>query len=232
MVMTRDYLLGAKFLKESLERHNSKYDFILFIAKDIATENELKELGFREWYYFDLLFSKGHPEFLTINKIQIFTIIPDDIKLCLLDADIQLLGNIDSYLDYPVGSAYYFSSTNHISGECMNFQHDNELYENILQLLKNETISNDEDIWNFIYNSFKNEHEKHFPLKDKYSIISHVIGGKKYWQHDFVYKVRLINTNQILYLFDLHNMHIVKLHFNLSQDSEEPNIEILDTIYF
>lgn len=180
IISTKDYLPGAYNLFISLQKVKTKYDLILILDNKITFE-EVINCGFPEnipYYFFtNLVKDSNNREKQTINKIIAYQLIEYD-KIGLIDADIEIIKNIDHYLDFVGGSA--FMNTGYSYG------YQNEEYAEFFYLGMNGSIliitpsletykyllfiaqqsSNDEEIWFKYYPKFMFQPWKHLPLGD------------------------------------------------------------------
>lgn len=180
VVSTLDYLLGAYNLFISLQKVNTKYNFILILDNTITFE-EVFNCGFPSdisCYFFDnLVKDLYNKEKQTINKIMVYQLVEYD-KIGLIDADIEIIKNIDHYLDFINGSAfintgysYGYQDENYaeffylgMNGSILIITPSSEVYQHLLFIAQQS--SNDEEIWFKYYPNFMYQPWKHLPVGD------------------------------------------------------------------
>jgi alpha-N-acetylglucosamine transferase len=108
---------------------------------------------------------KNNRQLYTLDKIHALNI-PEGLRVCLMDADIKVIRNIDHYLDFIHGSAYMNSTYNQdgMNGGVLIFERNEEEYKKALELAKD--CQNDEEVWLKLYPNFHLEYIKHIPVGD------------------------------------------------------------------
>lgn len=174
MIATENYLQGAKNLYDSLIKVNTKYKFILLLEQSINLEKVKKIFGnsFNDIIIktFNLLnLRNDNREYYTVNKVHAFNLTPDNAKLCLIDADIEVVQNIDYYLDFLPGSGYVNTKNRFkgMNGGVVIFEKDEDLFQKGAKLAR--FCINDEAIWEDLFPEFSIDYYRHLPLRDWYS---------------------------------------------------------------
>lgn len=124
LLSSQDYLDAVLVLNKSLQATQSKYPLLVMVTKSICsyTLELLQSQGILTEVVDDLQYSKSLQEdtdikdsyiLNTCSKFAVFNLDSDIYhKVVFIDADVLILDNIDSLMDFPDGSMLYINGEN------------------------------------------------------------------------------------------------------------------------
>lgn len=169
LLSSQDYLEGVIVLYKSLQRVNTKYNFIVAITDDLATEENLNELqkydiiievvDRLEYSHNTIVKYKDSTVLNTASKLRIFGLKFYD-KFVYIDADAIVLENIDELFDYPDGAMVKYKEENYGFSGLFVFCPRNHKEEYYIHLAKTQGCFDGDllgDLW-FVTRFDKNYH--------------------------------------------------------------------------